>query len=108
MATQTCLRFASRIASNVQKWVVGDEELESGYTPQKSARVPVWHANVQEEDEEPYINPFTGQSIETRPSKTAGPSNKYDIYAKKELSTASESTGSSFDYGPEVGLSISW
>jgi hypothetical protein len=133
MATQTCLRFASRIASNVQKWVVGDEEPERVYTPQKSPSVPVWHANfleedeglerghipqkspsitvwhsnVPEEDEEPYLNPFTGQWIEPRTSKTAGPSNEYDIYAKKEPPIAPKNTGSSFDYGSEVGLSIS-
>ena len=101
VTTGFCLHFVGQIAENVKRWVTGEEEVKdvgrgkeekkvdfgirdedlidfnekSPFSPDDCFK-PVW----EDEDDEPYINPMTGQWITPVTSKSAGPSNPQWIY----------------------------
>jgi hypothetical protein len=102
VTTESCLQFVGRIAENVKRWATGEEEVKDvGRGKEKEKEVnfglrdenlidfngeipfslddyfkPVW----EDEDDEPYINPMTGQWITPVTSKSAGPSNTRGMY----------------------------
>jgi hypothetical protein len=101
VTTGFCLHFVGQIAENVKRWATGEEEVKdvgrgkeekkvdfgirdedlidfnekSPFSPDDCFK-PVW----EDEDDEPYINPMTGQWITPVTSKSAGPSNPQWIY----------------------------
>ena len=101
VTTGFCLHFVGQIAENVKRWGTGEEEVKdvgrgkeekkvdfgirdedlidfnekSPFSPDDCFK-PVW----EDEDDEPYINPMTGQWITPVTSKSAGPSNPQWIY----------------------------
>ena len=102
VTTGFCLHFVGQIAENVKRWATGEAEVKDvGRGKEKEKKVdfgirdedlidfnkniplspddcfkPVW----EDEDDEPYINPMTGQWITPVTSKSAGPSNPQWIY----------------------------
>jgi len=101
VATGFCLHFVGQIADNVKRWATGEEVKDVGRGKEKEKKVdfgirnedlidfnektplslddcfkPVW----EDEDDEPYINPMTGQWITPVTSKSAGPSNPQRMY----------------------------
>lgn len=104
VTTGFCLHFVGQIAENVKRWATGEEEVKDvgrGKEKEKEKKVefgirdedlidfneeipffpdncfkPVW----EDEDDEPYINPMTGQWITPVTSKSAGPSNPQRMY----------------------------
>lgn len=102
VTTGFCLHFVGQIAENVKRWATGEAEVKDvGRGKEKEKKVdfgirdqdlidfneniplspddcfkPVW----EDEDDEPYINPMTGQWITPVTSKSAGPSNSQWMY----------------------------
>jgi len=101
VTTGFCLHFVGQIAENVKRWATGEEEVKDVGRGKEEKKVdfgirdedlidfnekgpfspddcfkPVW----EDEDDEPYINPMTGQWITPVTSKSAGPSNPQWIY----------------------------
>jgi len=81
LVTETCLQFAGRLASNVREWAAGEpEKVEKKVTMEDllnlmSPEVHRFFLPAAEEDE-PFLNPLTGQWIEpVNSSRSAGPSN---------------------------------
>jgi len=88
LVTETCLRFAPRIAPIVRKWAGGSEEEENGAQMEELIDLgrPLIKCYVPslEEDDEPFVNPMTGQWIQPITSRSAGPSNWYRSSTRNE------------------------
>lgn len=91
LVTETCLRFAARIAPVVRKWVGGSEEEENKAQMEDLldlldlGRPSIkCYVSCLEEDDEPFVNPMTGQWIQPITSRSAGPSNWYRSSIRNE------------------------
>jgi len=89
--TETCLQFSGRIASNVRAWAAGEpEKAETKVAVESlldviSPSVHRFHIPAKEDDES-FLNPFTGQWIQpTNSSRSAGPSNWHGSDAQKDF-----------------------
>lgn len=91
LVTETCLQFAGRIASRVKAWSSGElEKVEKKVTTK--GLLDLMSPSVDhfilpsKEDEEPFLNPFTGQWIEPiNSSQSAGPSNWQGTGVQQDL-----------------------
>ncbi len=127
VTTGIFLQFVGQIVENVKRWVTGEEEVKDvgrGKEREKKAdfgiRVedlidlnektplslddcfkPVW----EDEDDEPYINPMTGQWITPVTSKSAGPSNTQRMY---ETAWRKASSGQALKVKSSIPLSTQW
>jgi hypothetical protein len=102
VTTECCLRIVGRITENVKRWATGDEEVKyvsRGKGKEKEVDFGVRDENLidfneeipffsddyfksvwEDKDDEPYINPMTGQWVTPVTSKSAGPSNTQRMY----------------------------
>jgi hypothetical protein len=89
--TETCLQFSGRIASNVRAWAAGEPEKVERKVAMESlldAISPSVHHFLlpAKEDDESFLNPFTGQWIQpTNSSRSAGPSNWHGSAAQNDF-----------------------
>ncbi|KAN0122125.1 hypothetical protein V8E51_000451, partial [Hyaloscypha variabilis] len=88
---ETCLQFAGRISTSVKAWAAGEpEKLEKNVTMEDlmnlmSPSVDRFLLPVKEDDE-PFLNPLTGQWIQPINSpQSAGPSNWRESCMPKDL-----------------------
>ena len=88
---ETCLQFAGRISTSVKAWAAGEpEKLEKNVTMEDlmnlmSPSVDRFLLPVKEDDE-PFLNPLTGQWIQPINSpQSAGPSNWRESCLPKDL-----------------------
>ncbi|KAE8448990.1 hypothetical protein EG329_008578 [Mollisiaceae sp. DMI_Dod_QoI] len=96
VTAESCLQVVGRIAENVKRWTTGEEEVKDvsrgEEKEEKEVDFGVRDENLidfneenlfsvwEDEDDEPYINPITGQLITPVTSKSAGPSNTRGVY----------------------------
>jgi hypothetical protein len=95
LVTETCLQFVGRIASSVRAWAAGEpekveEKVEEKVTMEDLLNLvspSVRHFGLlEEEDDEPFLNPMTGQWIQPiNSSRSAGPSNWHGFDMRKDL-----------------------
>jgi hypothetical protein len=118
-ATESCLQLVERITPIVNRWIAGGGTVDDGraaegevidggvgdkyviYLNGETLPTPEFNFGVmwsEEEDEEPYIDPWTAQWITPVTSKTAGPSNTQGQYKD----TGGSDGGGSVDYGFDV------
>jgi hypothetical protein len=89
--TETCLQFAGKIASSVRAWAAGEpEKAEKKVTMENLLNLlsPSVHRFdlLVEEDDEPFLNPMTGQWIQPiNSSHSAGPSNWHGSDMRKDV-----------------------
>ena len=115
VATESCLLVVGQITENVRRWVTGGEVVKDvGHRKEKQVEFGSQDESLidlngeltslpgrgfqttrEDEDEEPYINPMTGQWITPATSRSAGPSNNQGLYKAR-------SRKPSFDYSLEV------